>query len=47
MEELAKEIVIEFEKNLPVPYEVSDWEKNSEKFLLYLAAKQYLERYSH
>ena len=47
MIELAKGIVEEFEKDLQVPYDVSDLERKSETVMLYLATKQYLERYSY
>ena len=45
MENLAKEIVEEFEKNYPIPTSVKEWEDEAEEILLYLAAKKYLERF--
>jgi hypothetical protein len=45
MEYIAREIVEEFEKNYPIPTSISEWERNAEEILLYLAAKKYLEKY--
>lgn len=45
MLELAKQIVEEFEKNIPGLYEPFQFENERENLLLYLAAKAYLHRY--
>jgi S-adenosylmethionine hydrolase len=45
MEELANEIINIFESDCPVPTSLNDWKDDSEKIMLYLAAKKYLERH--
>jgi hypothetical protein len=41
----AQQIIEEFEKNYPIPTSIEDWQEESEKIMLYLAAKKYVERY--
>ena len=41
----AKFIVEEFELNYPIPTSVEEWEVESEKIALYLAAKRYLNKH--
>jgi len=40
----AQQIVDIFEENITIPTEVEDYEKNAEEILLYLAAKNFLEK---